>query len=81
MGANTAWPREKGFDRRIGYAVCRLKNFPMLYWIMDANDMRYVNCTYVRTHAQAKFSIEHTSVGLAHTRPIIELSQNLFISD
>ena len=33
---------------------------------MDANDMRYVN----RTHAQTKFSIEHTSVGLAHSRPI-----------
>ena len=23
----------------------------MLYWIMDANDMRYVKRTYVRTHA------------------------------
>ena len=38
----------------------------MLYWIMDANDMQYVN----RTHAQTKFSIEHTSVGLAHAHPI-----------
>ena len=51
-----------------GYAVCGLKNFRMLYWIMDANDMRYVNRTDVRTHVQTKFSIEHTSVGLAHAR-------------
>ena len=50
-----------------GYAVCGLKN---LYLIMDANDMRYVNRTDVRTHAQTKFSIEHTSVGLAHARPM-----------
>ena len=35
-----------------GYAVCRLKNFRMLYWIMDANDMQYVNRTDVRTHAR-----------------------------
>ena len=53
-----------------GYAVCGLKNFRMLYWIMDANDMRYVNRTYRRTHAQKNFSIEHTSVGLTHARPI-----------
>ena len=35
-----------------GYAVCRLKNFRMLYWTMDANDMRYANRTYARTHRQ-----------------------------
>ena len=54
-----------------GYAVCGLKNLRMLYWIMDANDiyMWYVNRTDVRTHAQTKFSIEHTSVALAHARP------------
>ena len=34
-----------------GYAVCGLKNFRVLYWIMDANDMQYmyVNHTYART--------------------------------
>ena len=53
-----------------GYAVCRLKNFRMLYWITDANDMQYVN----HTHAQTKFSIEHTRVGLAHARPIMVVS-------
>ena len=35
-----------------GYVVCGLKNFRMLYWIKDANDMRYVNRTDVRTHAR-----------------------------
>ena len=35
-----------------GYAVCRLKNFRMLYWIMDANDTWYVNRTHARTHRQ-----------------------------
>ena len=37
---------------------------------MDANDMRYVNRTYGHTHTQTKFSIEHTSMGVAHARPI-----------
>ena len=60
-----------------GYAVCRLKNFRMLYWIMDANDKRYVNRMYRRMHAQTKFSIEYTSVGLAHARPI-NLSYYIF---
>ena len=32
-----------------GYAVCGLKNFRMLYWIMATNDMRYVNRTHART--------------------------------
>ena len=36
--------------------------------IMDTNDMRYVNCM----HAQTKFWIEHTSVGLAYAWPIMQ---------
>ena len=40
-----------------GYAVCGLKNFRMLYWIMDANDMQYVNRTDVRMHAQTNFQL------------------------
>ena len=31
-------------------------------------------CTYVCTHAQTKFSIEHTSVGFTHARPITQKS-------
>ena len=47
-------------------------------YIDTRNDMRYVRShihTYVRTHTARtdKFSIEHTSVGLAHARPIIML--------
>ena len=47
--------------------------------VLDHGCKRYAVCelygrtltrTYVRTHAQTKFSIEHTSVGLAHARPI-----------
>ena len=33
--------------------------------------MRYVNRTDLCTHAQTKLSIERTSVGLAHTCPIM----------
>ena len=64
-----------------GYAVCRLKTFQMWYWIVDANDMQYVDVhtdirmyvrTYVRTYVHTdKFSTLHTSVELAHTCPII----------
>ena len=36
-------------------------------YIETGNDMRYVRTYTVRTN---KFSIEHTSVGLAHARPI-----------
>lgn len=37
----------------------------MLYWIMDANDMRYVDHTHTCMHACAvKFLIELPSVGL-----------------
>ena len=39
----------------------------MLYWIVDANDMQYVDCTYARTE---KVSIEHTSVRLTHAHPM-----------
>ena len=45
----------------------------MLYWIMDVNDMYYMDrthvhaCTYVHTD---KLSIEHTSVGVIHACPI-----------
>ena len=43
----------------------------MLYWIMDANDMRYVDHTHTCMHACAvKFLIELPSVGLTHARPI-----------
>ena len=35
--------------------------------------MRYVNRTDVCTHTQTKFSFEHTSVGLAHARPMMNL--------
>ena len=43
--------------------------------VLDHGCKRYAVCepygrTHVRTHAQTKFSIEHTSVGLAHARPI-----------
>ena len=43
--------------------------------VLDHGCKRYVVCepygrTYARTHAQTKFSIEYTSVGLAHTHPI-----------
>ncbi len=41
-----------------------------LFWILKlGDDMRYVR-THARTHVRTnKFSIEHTSVGLAHARP------------
>ena len=35
------------------------------------------NCTDIHTHARTKFSIEHTSVGLAHARPIIYVNSNV----
>ena len=42
--------------------------------VLDHGCTRYAVCelyvhTHARTHAQTKFSIEHTSVGLAHARP------------
>ena len=40
--------------------------------VLDHGCKRYAVCEpYARTHAQTKFSIEHTSVGLAHARPIM----------
>ena len=33
-------------DVNDNYAVCGLKHFRKFYWIVDANDMQYVDCTY-----------------------------------
>ena len=39
--------------------------------VLDHGCKRYAVCEpYVRTHAQTKFLIERTSVGLAHAHPI-----------
>ena len=51
----------------------------MLYWTAK----QYAVCAYACTHACTytvrtdKFSIEHTSVGLAHARPIIKHADKL----
>ena len=48
------------------------EKFRILYWI-DHGCKLYVVCElYARMHAQTKFSIEHTSVGLAYARPIMQ---------
>ena len=39
--------------------------------VLGHGGKRYAVCEpYVRTHAQTEFSIEHSSVGLAHICPI-----------
>ena len=39
--------------------------------VLDHGCKRYAVCEpYGRMHAQTRFSIEHTSMGLAHARPI-----------
>ena len=39
----------------------------------------YVNRTDIRTHAQTKFSIEHTSVGLTHARPTTTKNKQILL--
>ena len=49
----------------------------MLYWIMDVNDMYYMDHTHVHTYVHTdKLSIEHTSVGVIHACSIIVVEFN-----